>query len=407
MSETSDLVQPTEVHQKLVFSVIRMLQGVNTPSRENLEGICHALAHEFNIDAAGIGGVHDADVDVLEAFKSALAEKQKKLSPEQDEKFAAFVELLGKKGYFNGVEPGTDDYNARLAKAREKFNQRNNPYEGLSGEQLKTKGNELMTQAKYKEAIAYYTKAIELEPTNYIYYANRSAAHIHMKDYRSAIMDCEKSVSINEKYSKAWNRLGRALYYDRNYARAVDAYMKSIELEPENETYKADLKEAEEKLKSTGVVPGAGGFPGMGGVNPFGGGQMPDFSQMAGMMNNPQFLETANRMMQNPEFANLVSNMAGKFGGMGMPNPEEMQKMMMGQRTMDGEGNITTPFGKVNKARMEEIEREECEKNPRLAAAIADLRLNGPSVMSKYMADPEVMSSMMKLQSAVMGTASE
>lgn len=393
----SDGQEIGDVHKKLVFSFIRMLQGINTASKENIEGISHALAHEFGIDAAGVGGVHDVDIDIVDAFKTALAEKEKKLSPEQDEKFAAFVELLSKKGYFNGVEPGTEDHTSRMNKAREKFNQRNNPYEGLSAEQLKTKGNELMGQAKYKEAIAYYTKAIELQPTNHIFYANRAAAHTHMKDYRSAVIDCEKSISINDTYSKAYSRLATALFYDSNYTRAVDAYTKACELEPENETYKADLKQAEEKLKASGQALGpAGGMP-----NPFGGGGMPDFSQMSSMMNNPQFMQAATQMMQNPEFSSLLANMASKFGAGGMGNPEELSRYMQANpasREVDEDGNLITPLGKINKQKLEQLQRDEVEKNPKFAAIMEDVRANGFGAFQKHMGDPDVMQLMMKFQ---------
>ncbi|CUF85214.1 Hypothetical protein, putative [Bodo saltans] len=397
MSETQEV---GDVHKKLVFSFIRMLQSVKTASKDNIEGVCHALAHEFDVDAGGVGGVHDSDLDIVKVFQQALEDKQKNLTPEKDEKFAAFVDLLAKKGYFNGAEPGTDDHNTRMAKARDRFNQRNNPYEGLSADQLKTKGNELMGQSKYKEAIAYYTKAIELEPTNHIFFANRAAAHTHIKDYRLAIMDCEKSISINENYSKAFSRLGTALFYDGNYTRAVDAYTKASELEPENESYKADLKQAEEKLKASGqAVPSMGGMPNM-----FGGGAggMPDFSQMSQMMQNPAFMNAATQMMQNPEFSSLVANMAGKFGGGGMPNPEELSRFMQqqgsGARETDEEGNLVTPFGKINKGKLEQLQREEVERNPKFAGIMEDVRVNGFAAFQKYMGDPEVMSLMMKFQ---------
>lgn len=389
----------TDTHKKLVFSFIRMLQSVKTASKENIEGVCHALAHEFDVDAGGVGGVHDAELDIVQVFEQALGDKQKNLSPEKDEKFAAFVELLAKKGYFNGAEPGTDDHNSRMAKARDKFNQRNNPYEGLSADQLKTKGNELMGQSKYKEAIAFYTKAIELEPSNHIFFANRAAAHTHMKDYRLAIMDCEKSISINENYSKAFSRLGTALFYDSNYSRAVDAYAKAVELEPDNETYKADLKQAEEKLKSSGQAVGAPG-----GGMPFGGaGGMPDFSQMSQLMSNPAFMNAATQMMQNPDFSNLIANMAGKFGAGGMANPEELNKFMQnpGARDVDENGNLVTPFGKINKNRLEQLQREEVERNPKFAAIMEDVRANGFGSFQKYMGDPEVMTLMMKFQGLI------
>ena len=212
----------TDQHRKLVFSFIRLLGELDVS--ENMAAVSQALADEFQIDSAGVGGVHDSDVNIVEAFQAAYDAKQK--DPDTNEKFASFLDLLKQKGYFNGVAEGSEEYEQRMLKARQRFNQRNNPYEGLSAEQLKTKGNELMGLGKYKEAIAYYTKAIEADPRNHVYYANRAAAHTHMKDYRSAIIDCEKSITINSSYSKAFSRLGTAYFYESNYSRAVDAYQR-------------------------------------------------------------------------------------------------------------------------------------------------------------------------------------
>ena len=63
----------------------------------------------------------------------------------------------------------------RYEKAKQKFNARNNPYEGLSADQLKTHGNQKMVSGQYQEAVNYYGKAIEIDGTSSIYYANRAA----------------------------------------------------------------------------------------------------------------------------------------------------------------------------------------------------------------------------------------
>lgn len=52
-----------------------------------------------------------------------------------------------------------------------------------AGEQLKTHGNQKMAGGQYREAVGYYTKAIEMDGQAAIYYANRAAAHTHLKDY--------------------------------------------------------------------------------------------------------------------------------------------------------------------------------------------------------------------------------
>ncbi|CAG9578509.1 putative small glutamine-rich tetratricopeptide repeat protein [Leishmania major strain Friedlin] len=389
----------TDDHRKLVFSFIRMMRRSQVENPERAEAVAQMLGEEFGVDPAGSGGLHDTEVDVLEAFKTALREHERRSGAEQDEKFVSFVELLEKKGYFKGVEKGSDEYAQRLEKAREKFNQRNNPYEGLTAEQIKNKGNELMSQAKYKEAIAYYTKAIELQPDNAVFFANRAAAHTHLKDYNNAIIDCERAIIINPEYSKSYSRLGTALFYQENYSRAVDAFTKACELDPDNATHKEDLKRAEEKAKGTALSTGGGlgGFPGMGGFPEMGG--MPDMSQFANMMSNPQFMETAQRMMQNPEFSNLVANMASKFSQGGM-NPAELNRLGadMGMRNVDEEGNVVTPFGKVNRAAIEQLQEEEVRKNPKLAGIMADVQANGYGAFQKYLGDPDVMNLMMKFQ---------
>ncbi|CCW61573.1 unnamed protein product [Phytomonas sp. EM1] len=400
MDNRTELI--TDDHKKFVFSFIRMLRRVKVDDAERCETIVQMLGDEFKLDPAGTGGSYDTEVDAMGAFIKALREHESRAGLEQDDKFKSFISLLEKKDYFKGLKPGTPEYEQRFEKAREKFNQRNNPYDGLTAEQIKNKGNELMGQAKYKEAIAYYTKAIELEPENAIFFANRAAAHTHMKDYSSAIIDCERAIVINPNYSKSFSRMGTALFYQENYARAADAFSKACELDPENNTYKEDLKRAKEKAAGSAAMQrNSGGMPGFGG--------MPDLSQFASMMNNPQFMETAQNMMQNPEFSNLVANMASRFGQSGF-DPAEVQRLgaesAMGMREVDDEGNLVTPFGKVPQDAIAKLQEEEVRKNPKLASIMADVQANGYSAFQKYLGDPDVMNLMLKFQNLVFSNKS-
>ena len=59
----------------------------------------------------------------------------------------------------------------------------------MAGLEFKQKGNEFFKKAQYEEAIIWYSKAIEKEPSNHAYYSNRSAAKTGMKDYKGAIED--------------------------------------------------------------------------------------------------------------------------------------------------------------------------------------------------------------------------
>ncbi|XP_078412173.1 small glutamine-rich tetratricopeptide repeat-containing protein alpha-like isoform X2 [Cetorhinus maximus] len=116
-------------------------------------------------------------------------------------------------------------------------------------EQLKTDGNEQMKEENYQCAVDYYTKAIELNPSNAVYYCNRAAALSKLGNYTGAVQDCEKAIAFDPSYSKAYGRMGLALASLNKYSEAVNYYKKALELDPENESYRANLNIAEQKIK--------------------------------------------------------------------------------------------------------------------------------------------------------------
>ncbi|XP_072450393.1 small glutamine-rich tetratricopeptide repeat-containing protein alpha-like isoform X2 [Chiloscyllium punctatum] len=116
-------------------------------------------------------------------------------------------------------------------------------------EQLKTEGNEQMKVENYQCAVDYYTKAIELNPSNAVYYCNRAAALSKLGNYTGAVQDCEKAIAFDPSYSKAYGRMGLALASLNKYSDAVSYYKKALELDPDNESYKANLSVAEQKVK--------------------------------------------------------------------------------------------------------------------------------------------------------------
>ncbi|KAL1783082.1 small glutamine-rich tetratricopeptide repeat-containing protein beta [Sigmodon hispidus] len=110
-------------------------------------------------------------------------------------------------------------------------------------------GNNHMKEENYTAAVDCYTQAIELDPNNAVYYCNRAAAQSKLSHYKDAIKDCERAIAIDSKYSKAYGRMGLALTAMNKFEEAVTSYQKALDLDPENDSYKSNLKIAEQKLR--------------------------------------------------------------------------------------------------------------------------------------------------------------
>jgi len=176
-------------------------------------------------------------------------------------------------------------------------------------ERLKTEGNNLMRTEKFVEALEMYSKAIELDGSNPVFYCNRAAAHSKMNNHHLAIEDCQRAIDMDPSYSKAYGRMGLAHSSLEKHKEAVENFKKALELEPDNESYKSNLQIAEDKVKS-GVSPGLGGmppmFPGMGG---------PGGLDLGSFLNNPALMNMATTMLSDPNMQQMMSQMMGGAGG--------------------------------------------------------------------------------------------
>merc|ERR1719150_3673541 len=178
-------------------------------------------------------------------------------------------------------------------------------------ERLKREGNNLMRTEKFVDALEMYSKAINLDGGNPVFYCNRAAAHSKMNNHHLAIEDCQRAIDMDPSYSKAYGRMGLAHSSLEKHLEAVENFKKALELEPENESYKSNLQIAEDKVKS-GVSPGMGGmppmFPGMGG---------PGGLDLGSFLNNPALMNMATTMLSDPNMQQMMSQMMGGAGGMG------------------------------------------------------------------------------------------
>lgn len=76
---------------------------------------------------------------------------------------------------------------------------------------LKDRGNTLLKEQKYDQAIESYTEAIKLDGNNAVFYSNRAQVNLKLENFGSAINDCDAAIKIDPNMMKAYYRKGVSL----------------------------------------------------------------------------------------------------------------------------------------------------------------------------------------------------
>lgn len=109
-------------------------------------------------------------------------------------------------------------------------------------EEFKSEGNQLYKNAKYRESINLYSKAIELCPNNASYYGNRAAAYLMINKYKECIDDSKSATTIDSKFVKGYLREGKSHLCLGDYKSALRCFQLIKELEPQNNSIDVDIQ---------------------------------------------------------------------------------------------------------------------------------------------------------------------
>lgn len=82
----------------------------------------------------------------------------------------------------------------------------------------------IILEKDFSKAIEMYTKAIELVPSNAIYYANRSLAHLRQESFGFALQDGIASVKSDPTYLKGYYRRAAAHMSLGKFKQALSDY---------------------------------------------------------------------------------------------------------------------------------------------------------------------------------------
>ncbi|CAM0903120.1 unnamed protein product [Alopecurus aequalis] len=118
-------------------------------------------------------------------------------------------------------------------------------------EQLKSFGSEAVQRKDYFSASVFYTKAIDLDPSDAVLFSNRSLCSLRQGDGQMALQDALECRKLRPDWPKACYRHGAALLSLEDYGSACQALLDGLKLDPLNAEMEHALREAMESLKTS------------------------------------------------------------------------------------------------------------------------------------------------------------
>ena len=93
-------------------------------------------------------------------------------------------------------------------------------------------GEDYAKKKEWGNALKNYTRAIELNPNNPVYYFARGNAKYDLGEYRAAIDDYNKAISLDPNNSATYNNRGNAKSNLGEHPAAIDDFNKALEINP-------------------------------------------------------------------------------------------------------------------------------------------------------------------------------
>nr|XP_006228527.2 serine/threonine-protein phosphatase 5 isoform X1 [Rattus norvegicus] len=125
------------------------------------------------------------------------------------------------------------------------------PAEGTlkRAEELKTQANDYFKAKDYENAIKFYSQAIELNPSNAIYYGNRSLAYLRTECYGYALGDATRAIELDKKYIKGYYRRAASNMALGKFRAALRDYETVVKVKPNDKDAKMKYQECSKIVK--------------------------------------------------------------------------------------------------------------------------------------------------------------
>jgi stress-induced-phosphoprotein 1 len=176
----------------------------------------------------------------------------------------------------------------------------------MSAEDLKAQGNKALQAGNYDEAIDCYSRAIELDKTNHVFFSNRSAAYLMNHDASSALRDAEKCVSLNPSWAKGYGRKGAALHSLKRYDDAIAVYQEGLKVAPGDQNLLSGLEEVQNAKEAASIPAGGNPFGNLFGPNILS--TIATNPKLSKYLAEPDFVQKIQLLQTNPNLLSSLMN---------------------------------------------------------------------------------------------------
>ena len=163
-----------------------------------------------------------------------------------------------------------------------------------------------MTAGNTTEAIEQYTKAINVDGSNAVYYSNRSAAYLKKGDAHNALNDAEACLGLDPQFAKGYSRKGAALHALKRYNDSIAAYKQGLEKFPGDPGLTKGLEDVQRE-KDNPLGSGADSMAG-GLFSPAMMAQMALDPKMRPYLNDAELMAKIEMVQKNPNMLPAVLN---------------------------------------------------------------------------------------------------